>query len=334
MRSPPKVRRIRNPRHARSRRSTCASLELDPILGMEPAGLPRPHLGDAGRCASGPRRRRPQRERRSTRRVGPEPVPFLVHEEVVLEAAGLHFGELIARSDRERDLRPEHGRADERDAALRVRGGAATVRRRRGVQTTARSRRIYPAARPNPAAAICAVSVVAAIVTSCMDILQRFMTKVSRDPLTGCWNWTAYVQPNGYGVFGVGSRTDNSRRRVLTHRWSYEHFVGPIPAGLTIDHLCRNRRCVNPEHLQVVTYRTNLLRGDTITARHAAATTCPQGHPYSEINTYVHPEGERVCRTCHRERGRQAHDALRTDPARHQRRLEQMRAWRRARQRA
>lgn len=127
--------------------------------------------------------------------------------------------------------------------------------------------------------------------------IDRFMPKITVNPASGCWEWTGARKGNGYGNFsagGVGST-------VIAHRWSYEHFVGPIPEGLQIDHLCRNRRCVNPDHLEAVTCRTNLLRGETQTARRAAVTHCPQGHPYDAENTYIRPGGGRDCMECRRQ---------------------------------
>jgi hypothetical protein len=115
----------------------------------------------------------------------------------------------------------------------------------------------------------------------------------------GCWLWTDEPAANGYGYLGVGGRAG---RKIQAHRLAYELYIGPIPPGLDIDHLCRNRRCVNPWHLEAVDRRTNLLRGDTVTARHAAATRCPQGHPYDDRNTRVY-RGKRQCRTCHGWRG-------------------------------
>lgn len=124
--------------------------------------------------------------------------------------------------------------------------------------------------------------------------IDRFMAKVEVDE-NGCWLWTAYRNPKGYGKFGFGG----GNRVVMAHRWAYGHFVGPIPVEHEIDHLCRVRSCVNPDHLEAVTHRVNLLRGDTVTAKHAATTHCPKGHPYDDVNTAVY-DGSRQCRACRR----------------------------------
>lgn len=121
---------------------------------------------------------------------------------------------------------------------------------------------------------------------------ERFWTKV-RDGESGCWTWTASLGPGGYGQFCL-------RRGVLVraHRWSYEAMVGPIPVGLVLDHLCRNRACVNPDHLDPVPNRVNLLRGTGFAATRAAQTKCRAGHPFDQANTYVKANGSRNCRAC------------------------------------
>ena len=124
----------------------------------------------------------------------------------------------------------------------------------------------------------------------------RFWAKVAITP--SCWLWTAHVSSNGYGQF----RSDG--KQALAHRWAYESEVGPIPEGLELDHLCRVRHCVHPDHLEPVVHAENVRRGtagDVRAAWHRAKTHCPQGHPYSGDNLYVSPEGFRKCRTCVRE---------------------------------
>jgi hypothetical protein len=129
---------------------------------------------------------------------------------------------------------------------------------------------------------------------------QRFLDKVyKRDD---CWLWIAKCNNRGYGMFGL------DRRMQTAHRVAYELWVGPIPDGLEIDHLCGVRHCVNPAHLEAVTHRENLLRGSGFAAINAAKTHCPRGHEYTPENTYTNPNpnGGRICRTCKRARDRQA----------------------------
>ena len=114
-------------------------------------------------------------------------------------------------------------------------------------------------------------------------------------PPTGCWEHELKAMPSGYRQVQYASI------RVVLHRLVYEQLRGPIPDGLQIDHLCRNRGCCNPDHLEPVTGRVNTLRGETVTAANAAKTHCPQGHAYESENLYVYPNGSRCCRECRRE---------------------------------
>lgn len=107
-----------------------------------------------------------------------------------------------------------------------------------------------------------------------------------------CWEWRASIDRKGYGVQTFRGRT------FLAHRVAYFIRHGPIPLGLTIDHLCRNRRCVNPRHLEPVTVRENTLRGAAVTAINARKVACVAGHPFTEGNTYLRRDGARTCRTC------------------------------------
>lgn len=129
--------------------------------------------------------------------------------------------------------------------------------------------------------------------------LRRFWAKVALPDANGCLLWTAGKNRHGYGKI---KRAD---RHVYAHRFAYSVLVGPIPDGLPLDHLCRNRACVAPDHLEPVTQAENVRRGNS-GAANAAKTHCPQGHPYSGENTYVNPDGKRVCRTCLNARRRAA----------------------------
>lgn len=115
-----------------------------------------------------------------------------------------------------------------------------------------------------------------------------------------CIVWTGATQ--GPGVrWRYGNFWDGKRANVAAHRWMWEHAYGPIPPGLELDHLCRNPRCVNPEHLEPVTHRENCLRGISFSAREAKQTHCKRGHGFIPENTYRTSKGGRGCRTCARE---------------------------------
>jgi hypothetical protein len=110
----------------------------------------------------------------------------------------------------------------------------------------------------------------------------------------GCWQWIGYIDRHGYGkIFVTKGRT------ALTHRFVYQLCNGAIPEGLQLDHLCRNRACFNPEHLEPVTCGENLRRG---WAARGGPPACKNGHEYDEANTYTSPTGRRDCRICIRER--------------------------------
>lgn len=132
----------------------------------------------------------------------------------------------------------------------------------------------------------------------------KFLTEVQAN---GCWHFQGSITAQGYGRLG---------RRQYAHRlaWTLAHEQ-EVPQGLAIDHTCHNsdltcpanneclhRRCVNPDHLEAVSPRTNALRGRSLFAEHARLTHCPKGHPYSGPNLYVRPDGYRDCKTCAQQR--------------------------------
>jgi hypothetical protein len=123
--------------------------------------------------------------------------------------------------------------------------------------------------------------------------VDRFLDKFTVGD--GCWEWTAGISSNGYPNFWLDGVTQSA------HRLSYELFVGPIPDGLHLDHLCRVRHCVRPSHLEPVTAQENVLRGEGIPAHAARKTHCDNGHPFDQANTYMHPSGQRMCRACRRD---------------------------------
>jgi hypothetical protein len=114
------------------------------------------------------------------------------------------------------------------------------------------------------------------------------------EPTSGCWLWLGIANAkNGYGYAPLGRRGCTR----LSHRLSYEVFVGPIPPGLHIDHRCSTKLCVNPDHLEAVTQQVNNQR-----QRHSnqfrSVTACVNGHPFDADNTYLRPTGGRACKTC------------------------------------
>jgi hypothetical protein len=133
------------------------------------------------------------------------------------------------------------------------------------------------------------------------DLLpDRIAAKIEPEPTSGCWLWLARLDRDGYG--GVSW---NGAPRIA-HRVVYQLLVGPIPEGLQLDHLCRNRACVSPWHLRPTTPRRNTLARGSLapTASNAAKTHCKHGHPFDGVNIKRRRDGNRDCRTCRRERQR------------------------------
>lgn len=136
-----------------------------------------------------------------------------------------------------------------------------------------------------------------------MPLIDRLMARVQFED-GGCWTWTGPTL-QGYGFMG-----GPEHRPMRVHRVSYEHFYGAaVPAGLEIDHLCRNRACVHPAHLEAVTHRVNM---DRSIGKRTPKTHCPQGHEFSGENTYTNPRnGYRQCRSCVRDAGARYRDRIR-----------------------
>lgn len=125
---------------------------------------------------------------------------------------------------------------------------------------------------------------------------SKFFDKVEKTDT--CWLWFGCRMRSGYGKLGRKGKT------LLAHRYSYELLKGVIPKGLTIDHLCRVRNCVNPDHLEAVTIGVNTLRGSSVSALAARKTHCPSGHEYSGASLRITKEGHRKCLICTRLRDR------------------------------
>lgn len=133
------------------------------------------------------------------------------------------------------------------------------------------------------------------------NLERRFWAKVGAPTESGCREWQAGKFANGYGQF---YKVD---RPVYAHRFSYELAHGAIPAGLQLDHLCRNRACVNLDHLEAVTAQVNTLRGISPIAENARRTQCPKGHAYDTIRN----NGHRRCNECARNYARMRRASLR-----------------------
>jgi hypothetical protein len=138
-----------------------------------------------------------------------------------------------------------------------------------------------------------------------LTAMQRFCRFVRVLP-TGCHKWVGGRGSNGYSMFWDNGRTG------VGHRWIWEKWNGPIPESMTLDHLCRNRWCVNPGHFEVVTRYENVRRGNNHVPAFGRATHCVNGHEFSPANTYKRPTGGRACIACLRAHTRKWRAARRT----------------------
>lgn len=131
---------------------------------------------------------------------------------------------------------------------------------------------------------------------------ERFWSKVDKDGPNGCWVWTAGKTGWGYGAFKIAGK------QRPAHIVSYELVVGPVPTGLELDHLCEVISCVNPEHLEAVDHRTNMLRTATTGAAvNSQKTHCVHGHQFDAVNTYWRADGSRECRRCRADAASRSH---------------------------
>ena len=124
---------------------------------------------------------------------------------------------------------------------------------------------------------------------------QKFTNKIHPEPNTGCWLWAGATNRDGYGI------AHRRRQTRMAHSLSYEFACGPVPDGLELDHLCRVRCCVNPNHLQAVTHLENCRRGTAgthIRRVENMKTHCSKGHEFSGDNLYTRKNGARGCREC------------------------------------
>lgn len=140
-----------------------------------------------------------------------------------------------------------------------------------------------------------------------IPVLERFFSKVEKKSFgysTECWIWIAYRNVFGYGTFrGENSKKEDGYKCRLAHRWSYENFVGKIEPGLELDHICKNKACVNPEHLRQVTHARNM---EFNSGLNKDVTCCPEGHSYDGDNLYIRTRKDgrvyKICRTCKKDR--------------------------------
>ena len=146
------------------------------------------------------------------------------------------------------------------------------------------------------------------IVKTQTSLKKRFWAKVVVAQ-NHCWEWTGADNGKGYGQFWDGQQL------VPAHRIAFEWLRGEIPEGLELDHLCRNKKCVNPMHLELVTRSENTKRGigpALAAQKQRAKTHCPHGHPYSPENTYITPVGGRQCIICRNARNRRYKQSLKS----------------------
>ncbi len=125
--------------------------------------------------------------------------------------------------------------------------------------------------------------------------MARFERKMCPEAITGCWLWIGLKTVDNYPIFSWRFTGHTKNASVPTHRVSYMHWNGDVPEGMTVHHKCENTLCVNPEHLEVLSVRDNILRSPThLASREAAQTVCKYGHKFDRVTS----AGKRYCKTC------------------------------------
>ena len=122
----------------------------------------------------------------------------------------------------------------------------------------------------------------------------RYEALIDRVPFSGCWIWLGPLTHDGYARVSVNGR------KVGLHRFMFQKYVGHIPMGMQLDHVCNISCCVNPSHLRICTCKENVLRGNTISGNNFRKDVCKRGHPFDENNTYRMKGGGRACKACGR----------------------------------
>jgi len=144
-----------------------------------------------------------------------------------------------------------------------------------------------------------------------LPLYERFDVKVQREG-DGCWRWIGMLDKAGYGR--IRDERGRAGESLYAHRVAHIRWKGPIPEGCEVDHLCRNRWCVNPDHLEAVPHKTNMRRGMSPTMIISRTGKCGRGHEVNSENMYFRKDrpGYWLCRVCKRERRRLARQALTT----------------------
>ena len=124
-----------------------------------------------------------------------------------------------------------------------------------------------------------------------LNYFENFINKIYVDPINECWIWVGAKNDDGYGRFW------NGERLIFSHRYAYEYYRSKIPKDLTVDHLCRNRICCNPKHLELVTRKENLFRSPIY---NGTKTHCNHGHAFTGENLHILKNGNRVCKECNK----------------------------------